>query len=333
MLVDDSILSILKRISYQEGPRELGEPFIKDAITVPFSPENFHPIGNTRRKLCFVDGGNNTVYIGMGRSIQLVKLYYSLFDGVSKEECGTYNFVIDSKYISSEKAYHVRIYDINNSGLYEEELTIMSSTKTGALKEEGIKGIAAYIRRIGEWLLMEKIAGKCDYIVRDGSLQTGEVEEYKYQDLVFSKVNGIIGLSKTSRYVTTMGFSLVAAVQYLAREHGINAPWYYNPLAKNISTIKGDMFIVKLHPLSEYAFRAEIYPEDKAYDILSAIVPHSDDPTFIGYPYGLLDADINARIRDEEVKLYRNLVSENLDDFSRMEMHALDAHDIISEVK
>ena len=189
------------------------------------------------------------------------------------------------------------------------------------------------MRRIGEWLLIEKIGNKCDYVVKDGSLQTAERGEWKFQENALNSVNGIIGISKTCSLLTTRGYSLVAAIHYLALRNGIDGAWYYNPVAKNITTIRGDMFVIKLHPYSQYAFRSEIYPESLTEDILSELIPLSADPTFLGYPYGLIDADVNARVSDEEIKTYRTMMSDYLDDFSRLEMNAMNAHDIISEVR
>ena len=323
------IFDVLRNISKRDIPMDFGVPSIANSEPVPISKDNFHHIGKEKRKLCFVDGGNNSLFLTPGQAIHMVRLYYSLFNGDRKEEFGRFTFILDSKYQPEEKKYKVKIYDVDHGDIFPEEMDVEESS----LGEEKIKGIGDYIRRMGEWLLMEKIADKCDFVVHDGSLQTGEKEEYVYQERVFSKVHGIIGLSKTCSLLTTRGFSLVAAIHHLAEKNGIKAPWYYNPVAKNISTIRGDMYVVKLHSLSDYAFRTEIYPHDLAEEVLAALVPISNDPTFIGYPYGLLEADINARISDEEIKLYKAMVYDYLDPYSRLEQNALNAHDIISEVK
>ena len=329
MQTGDGIFEVLRRISKREIPMDFVLPNIANSTPVPLAMENFHPLKKEKRKLCFVDGGNNALFLAPGQAIHMVRLYYSLFDGNEKMEFGRYTLVLDSKYIGDEKKYEVKIHDIDNSRLFPDVMEIDENS----LKDEKIRGIGAYVRRLGEWLLMEKISEKCDFVVHDGSLQTGEKEEYKYQERVFDKAKGIIGLSKTCSLLTTRGFSLVAAIHHMANANGIKAPWYYNPIAKNISTIKGDMYVVKLHPLSNYAFRSEIYPTELAEEILSSLVSISNDPTFIGYPYGLLDADINARISDEEIKMYKAMIYDYLDSYSKLEMHALDAHDVISEVK
>ena len=328
-MAEEGVFSILRSISRRKIPDDFGVPSIAKSTPVPFSVENFHPIPRGEGSICFVDGGNNTIFIAPGQAVHMIRLYYSLFNGTIKEEFGRYTFILDTRYDPDDESYNVVIYDLDNSNLFSESMRVEEE----ALGEEKIRGIGSYVRRIGEWLLMERIADKCDIVVRDGSLQTGEREEYIYQSRVFERVRGIVGISKTCSLMTTRGFSIVAAVHYLAEKHGINAPWYYHPIAKNISTIQGDMFVIKLHPLADYAFRTEIYPAEIAEQALSMLIPLSDDPTFLGYPYGLLDADINARISDEEIKLYRGMMYDYMDEYSIMESRALDAHDIISGVK
>ncbi len=324
------MFEILVKIAKRKAPEEYGLPVIGDAEPVPLNIENFHRIEGTNdgKKLCFVDGGNNRIALYPGGAVDVMRLYYSIFRGGEKIEFGRYDFILDSRYDPEERSYLVEIYDLSSSNLLPEKMSVEEN-----YVKEGAKEIGSFVRRIGEWLLVERISDKCDYVIRDGSLQTGEKGEWEYQERALQSVKGIIGISKTCSLITTRGYSLVAAIHHLSIKHGIKAPWYYNPIAKNISTIRGDLFVIKLHPFSEYAFRSEIYPESVSHDILSELIFISSDPTFLGYPYGLIDADLNARVSDEEIKIYRSLFSDNLDEFSRLEMNAMNAHDIISEVK
>jgi len=327
------MFEILSKISIRESPGDYGEPLIKNAQSVPLAIENFHPLNPLENvKIGFVDGGNNILFLSPGQAVHMIRLYYSIFKDSKKMEYGRYTFILDTRIMVEENAFDVRIYDVNSSYIFPERMRIGIEEID---EREKIAGIGAYLRRIGEWLLVSRIMDRCDIIVRDGSLQTGEKKEYEYANRVFEHVNAstIIGFSKTCSLLTTGGYSLVAAIHHLSRMHGIKAPWYYHPVAKNISTIRGDMFVVKLHPFSEYAFRVEVYPENKAEKALGSLIPQSNDPTFIGYPYGLIDADINARITEEEAKIYRNLLYNNADEFSRLQANAMNAHELISEVR
>ncbi|NPA75281.1 MAG: hypothetical protein GXO25_04280 [Euryarchaeota archaeon] len=327
------IYGILRSIATSAVPEDYGVPAIGGAVPVPISKSNFKFIDAIPARLCFVDGGNSHLFLAPGHAIHMVRLYASLFDGNTRKKEWRYTYIIDARYLPDKNRYRARIYDIDGSGIYPEEVMYIPEH---IMKDERIKGVGAYMRRIGEWLLTKEIVDECEFIVRDGALQTGEKEEGIYASAVIAHMRdgkGIVGLSKTCTLLTDRGYSLVAAVHHTAERAGIRAPWYYNPLARGIDSIYGDMYVVKLHPASRYAFRAEVYPESLAERIFAALVVHSNDPEFLGYPYGLLDADIHARISDEEAKMYRTMLYDYVDEFSELEMNTLNAHDIISEVR
>ncbi len=337
----NDIFTILQRIVPREppDPQDFGAPAIKDGKSVEFQRANFHEdIAPVEKRLCFVDGGNNIILNSPSRTIHLVRLYASTFNGRSRllGRDRKYTYIVEATYDAYNEEYVARIYDIDHSHLYENEEMYIESK---ILRENSITEVGGYVRRIGEWLMIGSLAKDkaCDYIVRDGSLQTGIKGEGNYQNAALNEIMnnhlGLVGLSKTSTLRTTTGHPLISAVDFLAEHYGIRAPWYYYPLAENIHSIKGDMYVVKFHPHSDYAFRAEIYPEERAGEAIGAILAHGDDAEMPGYPYGLLDADIKARIRDEEVKMYRAMVYNIADEYTLREMHSVDAHDIISQVR
>ena len=70
-------------------------------------------------------------------------------------------------------------------------------------------------------------------------------------------------------------------------------------------------------------------------NIVSLLSLNSSDPSFLGYPYGLIDADHNARVRSDEVNIYRNHILSKASEMGcwnkfRREMNSLDAHDILN---
>ncbi len=330
-----TMLDLLAGLLKNAPPSDYGNPAIAGATPVPLSPDNFSALESKSGVVGFVDGGNNVLFVSPAQAVHMVRLYYSVFDGGRKVRFKLYNFLINAIYKPDAKKYVLEIYDIDNSRLFPDTFTEFSEDEID--RREGIKGIGAYVRRVGEWLLSERVLDYVDILVRDGALQTGEKRESDYADGVFNKVDEldkvIVGFSKTCSLITDRGFSLLAAVHHLSLKHSITAPWVYHPIAKGISTIKGDMFIVKLHPRAEYVFRVEVYPDSRAKEALSVLVPLSNDPVFLGYPYGLIDADVHARIKDEEAKMYGGMLYRCADEFSRLQANALNAHDIISEVK
>jgi len=327
------MLDILTKISIRELPHDYGLPIIKGAEPAPLSSDNFHPLESVEgKRIGFVDGGNNTIYLSPGQAIYMLRLYYSIFSNGRKEEYGRYTYIVDAYTNLDENAFELTIYDVDNSEIFPEKMRIGMDEID---ERDKIKGVGAYLRRMGEWLLSSKIIQKCDILVRDGSLQTGAKREYEYANKLFERAEGkiIVGFSKTCSLLTSRGYSLIASIHHLAEKNGIRAPWYYHPIARGITTIKGDMFAVKLHPFSEYVFRVEVYPDKYASLALGSLIPFANDPIMTGYPYGLLDADINARITDEEAKTYRQVIYNHADSFTVMQARALDSHDLISEVK
>ena len=63
-----------------------------------------------------------------------------------------------------------------------------------------------------------------------------------------------------------------------------------------------DMYITKLNKNSRYIFKLEIFNKNKfdINEILSILKSNSKDPVFLGYPYGLIEADKFARIGNRE---------------------------------
>ena len=105
---------------------------------------------------------------------------------------------------------------------------------------------------------------------------------------------------------------------------------------------KAVMLAVKLHPRSKHVFRFEILnsqaEEMRNFNgIVGLLARNASDLTFPGYPYGLIEADRIARVRDEEVEPFRiQLLSalSGLGAWRELEafIHAMDAHSVIDGI-
>ena len=95
-----------------------------------------------------------------------------------------------------------------------------------------------------------------------------------------------------------------------------------------------DLFIVKLHEKSRHVFRLDVYNEKyHLQQILSALAKNSTDPAFLGYPYGLIEADKFSRISNQEkdflkTKLLSKLKNENI---NRL-LNTINAHNILDNI-
>jgi NurA-like 5'-3' nuclease len=83
-----------------------------------------------------------------------------------------------------------------------------------------------------------------------------------------------------------------------------NYNWSYYPVAE-FKDSKYDILFSKLSKRSNYIFRIDINHINKINDVLSLLMKNSNDPIFLGYPYGLVEADKFARVSNKELELLK----------------------------
>ena len=183
------------------------------------------------------------------------------------------------------------------------------------------------IRKITELKIAAEIISDLnsgDLIVRDGDLIEGTETEQSQIEKLKEKANekGVIiaGLSKTTSLLTDSGNSAAAVLNKIGPE----CAWYY-PATNNTG-------FVKLNKNSNYVFRLDFFVPDKLADILGALKQNSKDACFLGYPYGLVDADRFARVSTKEKeKLKLMLMSKGGENF-RAHLASIDAHEILNKI-
>ncbi|MEK6949796.1 MAG: DNA double-strand break repair nuclease NurA, partial [Nanoarchaeota archaeon] len=177
-----------------------------------------------------------------------------------------------------------------------------------------------------------------DIIVLDGSLQCTFTNEKKYFEELYKKAAEksiiICGLSKTTTLMTDKGNSISNALN----KYNIDGKWLCHPVADiKSSNHKAEMAFVKLHEKSKYIFRFEIYKEQKGKlkDVISLLASNCKDPVFLGYPYGLIEADKNARISNQEKGMLLALFSAKFGkDWEKIKqsLSNIDAHEILDGI-
>jgi len=217
-----------------------------------------------------------------------------------------------------------------------------------------IDRVAGAARLFTEWkytgTVIEEELESNDIIVHDGSLQTSVTNESKYftktAKTAAEKNVKLLGLPKTSTLFTSTGYSLFAAIAELSESSSLaKSSWFYYPIV-DIShpDHRAEMYAVKLHSRSEYTFRLEFLRpqaekmslEDKER-IISLLSQNSTDAGFVGYPYGLLDADRFARVEfseRENQKIQFLLCAGQAKILNRLMrcIKSTDAHDILNQV-
>ena len=366
-----SIKEIAGILSSDISERRLGNPYFSDENyqSYPYIKENFHEIkkNHSNRKICSIDGGNQELYPAPEYSIQLNRIYFNILKDkqifpikseipqqmefislttLNRENQNTYfetKYALENdeyrKYLPSEKDLRVKAFEVDfrlgNKALMER--------------------MASMARRFAEWTIAEYIIDseldEGDIIIKDGSLQTSHANENKYVERVFEKAlnNGVLftGLSKSCRLTTNTGYSLIAAIDKFARDNDIQYPeWCYFPIArsKQGKEHKAVIMVVKLNRNASTPFRFEILKsqadnmtKEEIIDVISSISEYSKDITIPGYPYGLFDAHVWARVRNEDLNNYKIILDSELartevyEDFNAR-IKAVSMHDKLDEL-
>lgn len=369
-MIGEAVKKVVKNLDRIMSESELGEPFLSshNYKTYPFNVEYFKPISlvKSERKLAFVDGGNQELLSAPNFSVQLNRLYFNMFEGRKRIRNSNIPQAIEffsatfAVFKSNEIFFDTSIFPVENkfSDLVPDESDLSFNSTDRRLmigsSRADISRVASIARRFAEWRfsrhIVENELENGDVLVMDGTLRTAFINEADYAKEAYkvAKEKSIIysGLSKTSRLFTTTGLSLLGAVRKLAQDSKAGPLWYYYPIANSLSPEhEAAFFIVKLHEQAQRVFRYEIYGEqaksltpEEINEVLCQLYVNSCDVSFPGYPYGLIDADANSRVRYDELETYRvMLLSEvskagSWSKFSR-HMQSEDAHSILNMLR
>ncbi len=324
-------------------PSEWGKPyFSQDQYyeTVELSAENFHDFRarKTGKKICCVDGGNNKIFESPTDSVHLIRIYFNLFEGDKRiENIEPTNAFLISRFDGERVEAELKV--INGSIPISESNFVLEKSE---MEEKSPVSAGHTVRKYLEWQAGEyavrEYLEEGDVLVRDGVLQTTVESERGYAENAYDTVEekgvALVGIAKTSSLMTTKNYPLIASVQAIARDSD-KQMWYYHPIAQNDHPDhKGEMYIVKYHPSSKYAFRTEFYRglDADVEKVLGELAFQAKDPIFLGYPYGLVDADKRARVTDEEIDYLKNMCDNRMTASFRDKINSCNAHDRLSKI-
>ena len=306
-----------------------GTCILLDSTTaVKLDKNQFYSIADKKsKKVGFIDGGNAEIIGGANFSLQLIRIYYVIFENNQRVKQNKTEFYLlvtaknkDGKIIYDTEAFNTHLRIDKEFDAFE-----------GKLSENGHKAepgkIAESARKISELKIATEMLNELesgDIIIRDGDLIEGtEQEKRQIEDLKNKSIQKeviVSGLSKTTSLLTDSGNSAAAVLNKI----GPSCAWYY-PATNNTG-------FVKLNKNSNYVFRLDFFIPDKLADILGGLKANSRDACFIGYPYGLIDADRFARVTTKEKeKLKLMLMSKGGENF-RAHLASTDAHEILNKI-
>lgn len=364
------IINLIKNEEYFSRDILIGEePQFSDRRYSPYplSKKNVKKFSllDNNSKVCFIDGGNIELFSSPTFYLGLVRIYFNIFRNnkicIPKKIPQKYEFYVFGKAISkgNDIDFNYKLFPFNDNtkvSLNEEDMTIGShdpSISSQFFRAE-LGSVCGIARRFLEWkvseIIIDEELSSGDVIVRDGSLQTAIKGESKYSDRAYTAAEKkhvtFCGVAKRSKLYTTKGRSLTYTIKLIGNKIYPNEMWYYYPVADiNHSDHKAEMYFVKFHPFSNYIFRFEIEKdrskilgEKGVEEILGLIASNSVDLRFPGYPFGLVDADYVARLRDDEMETHKALFMSQCDDdnllkFINDNISVEDAHDILDSLQ
>ena len=315
-----------------------------------FDKNNFHriKIAEKNNKIAFIDAGNAEIIKSSNFSLNLIRVYCTIYKNdkrINSKKIDFYAF-ISAKNIGNELFYNadfIKLNDENDIIPTKEDLLLSSLDETikQGITRANISNVANVIRRFSEIKtainVMDNLENN-DIIVLDGSLQCTFTNEKKYFEELYKKASEknviICGLSKTTTLMTDKGNSISSALN----KYNVDGKWLYHPVAEiKSSSHKAEMAFVKLHEKSRYIFRFEIYKEqkEKLMEVIRLLSNNCKDAVFLGYPYGLIEADKNARISNQEKDMLLTLFSAKFGkDWEKIKesLSNIDAHEILDKI-
>lgn len=343
-MYDEVIKKILESIDEKSILTENYPKFSGEGYKVcKIDKNNFHQIEKSRlnKKIAFVDGGNAEIIGSANFSLNLIRVCCVIYQNNKKISSKKFEILafINTFNENEEIYYKTSFFNLKNN-LELENISFNSydpSLMIG-LNRASISSVANAIRRFAELRLAKKISEEkiAEIIVLDGNLQSTLTNENRYLIGLYESCNKnniiLTAISKTASLFTHNGDLLSVVLDRIS-----NIPtWFYHPIVKiNNTNHKAEIFSVKFHSKSNYIFRFEIFNAQKANaeETINELANNCIDPIFIGYPYGLVEADKIARVSNQEKNSLKTIFLLKLKDKNiEKYISSINAHEILDRI-
>lgn len=336
MLIESikAIAKEIKNVYSEEIPNKLKKEDFKE-----FFPEF------TGRKIAFVDGGNLKILGGANFSILFNRVYYCVFKNnkrvkINNNKAEFFSLTYSKK--EDEIIYETKLFPVNEFS--KEILPEESDLKVSLNDNFTINSVENMARIFSEWNMTKKAIENLDngIVVRDGSLQTGVKNETNYANEVYSlainKKIFLIGISKTCTLFTEDGYSLLSAINNFADSNNFKNEWYCEYLFEIKEFLPISLNFVKFNKNSKYIFRVEnLKEQNEKEEIFKNLAIECKNMVFPGYPYGLIDADKNARVRKKEAETLKTIVLSEIAKNKELKnieilIKSVNAHELLNDI-
>jgi len=316
MSVFDKLIPFL-----QSRLKESGEFILVGKERIPIRKDAFFELKEeSAKKVVFVDGGNAEFLSGPNVSLQFARFYAGVWENNVRVRRELQECVIAS--IMQKKGndvnFEVTVFSMEGGELRKYDVDIFDSRVSFGKRRAEPYAVGNLVRKKLEIEFAAELAknlGKGDILVRDGELDV-DIEETSSL-LEASKNISLLSISKTCRLCTDSGSSALFVLEKLAP----SGSWLYFAGA--------NVAFAKLHENAKHIFRVDVQNVE-SLNSLPSLLENSKDPAFLGYPYGLMDADKFAQVTKDEISQFKvrfALKSKEL--FGSLE-RALSAHDVLN---
>lgn len=324
-MIKNIIASIINDIELKESlddkPRFSSKSYKVDLI----NKDNFKRIESNlindtiSNQLVFIDGGNSEVLRAANFSLHFIRICALIVKNNKKIKkiinefyCFAY-----SREENDEIIYDSKIFQIKGNQIIKDHeilLNSMDETIKQGIFRASVGIIPLIARKFAEHKIIYEVINDLnenDIIIKDGTLEATYTNESELINKIYDECNKqkihITALAKTSTLFTEKGNNLLGLLNNMSEEDNS----FYNIATVNLIRHKADIFAIKLHPKSNFIFRFEVN-NNIDYDIhkiLNCLVNNSNDPVFLGYPYGLVNVDKFARVSNQEVDYTKTIFS------------------------
>lgn len=309
--------------------------------------DNFNAIeinNSNSKKISFIDGGNSIIFETPNFCLAIIRSANVVYFGdkkISSEMKEFYAFVV-----SNSNSFNIMTFpknEFNNLELQFSKYPELRSTSD----------VINLIRRLFELETAKNYSLKndFDFILLDGTLECRTDFEINY----LSNIKRICSISKTCNLKTNLGKPVISELSNLSKvskslivnnenfeKSKAIKSWFYYPIIENNNTMHpSNIYFVKLSS-SDYIFRFEIKNDfdtnnqyNHASDIINSLTILSNDPVFMGYPYGLIEADSLARVSEDEKKFIQLKILSKLESNQLLinSLKSVNAHEILDKIK
>ncbi|MBI4144847.1 DNA double-strand break repair nuclease NurA [Candidatus Woesearchaeota archaeon] len=276
----------------------------KDGYTpAQLSLEHFKPIpAATKATIAFVDSGNAEIASGANFALHFIRTCVVVRDG--KKITQEAFCLVQAAHESGKLVYRTELVGLEGIRLptidiYEPSLAEGTHKVQPSRVAELCRTLAEHL--LAAWTIPELPVGA--FLVRDGDLEAHTLYEQNALRELFerARIQGITiaGLSKTSSLLTDTGHAAIPVLASMAPA----GTWHYHPIATSARPDhQASVCVAKLHAHAEHAFRIDIFDQHEPLlpELIAVLAAESADAAFLGYPYGLIEADRYARVREEE---------------------------------